>query len=265
MVNDPSSQPAPPLNPSPAHLGLAVASLVLGILALISSWIVIGAVLGLAGLILGVAHILRRQSRNGMAWAGIVLSVFGLTFSVGAAAAYFHAGKSISDLLGARPPGADSTDFDQWKGVLAPGLTVTNLDGAVFRLSDLRGKRVVLDFWATWCPPCVAEIPHFIQLRRETSPDELVMLGISNEDPETLKAFVKRKGMNYPVASAEKLPSPYDDVTAIPTTFFIDRKGVIQAVFVGYHDFAELKANALAKDYEGPPKTAPGATAANAP
>ena len=57
-----------------------------------------------------------------------------------------------------------------------------------------------------------------------------------------------------PIASADDLPSPYKDVSAIPTTFFIDRKGVIQNVFVGYHDFDNLKTHALAQDFAGEPK-----------
>jgi peroxiredoxin len=149
--------------------------------------------------------------------------------------------------------------FDAWQGVLAPDISVTTLEGKTLKLSELKGKRVVLDFWATWCPPCRKEIPHFIELANGASPDELVIIGISSEDADTLKAFVKKNGINYPIALADDLPSPYSDVTGIPTTFFIDRQGVIQDVLVGYHDFNQLKSRALATDTVGEPKPAPNA------
>jgi thiol-disulfide isomerase/thioredoxin len=116
---------------------------------------------------------------------------------------------------------------------------------------------VVLDFWATWCPPCVREIPHFIRLHNETSRDDLIIVGISSEADSKLKPFVKKYGVSYPIASANDLPSPYSDVRAIPTTFFIDRQGVIQSVLVGYHELKELKTRAQSPDFKGEPKSAP--------
>jgi hypothetical protein len=103
----------------------------------------------------------------------------------------------------------------------------------------------------------VKEIPHFIQLHNETSRDDLVIVGISSEGESKLKPFVKKHAVNYPIAAADDLPSPYADIQSIPTTFFIDRQGVIQTILVGYHGLAELKARALAKDLEGEPKSAP--------
>jgi len=86
---------------------------------------------------------------------------------------------------------------------------------------------------------------------------KLVLVGISQEDPETLKSFVKKKEVNYPIASATDLPEPFKNLQAIPTTFFIDRKGVIQSVTVGSRDYAQLRDLALAKDSEGEPKREP--------
>jgi peroxiredoxin len=230
---------------------------VLGIIAILSSVFVIGAVFGLVGLILGIAHFMRRQGRNGMAWAGVVLSVLGIVVSVALVAAYVPIAKKVMEELGSGNWGPDQTEFAEWQGALAPNFSVTTLDGQTLQLSELKGKRVVLDFWATWCPPCVMEIPHFIKLRSENSADELVLVGISSEDENTLKSFVKKKGINYPIASADDLPSPYSEVTSIPTTFFIDRNGVIQSVLVGYHDLEVLKSHALAEDFEGEALTLP--------
>jgi len=245
------------------RLGLAIASLVLGILAFLSSFLVVGAFLGLIGLILGVVHVLRRQGRNAMAWTGVVLSVLSIVIGAGFGVIYFKAINSpefkqaFEAAMSGAGAGAEMNEFEDWKGVAAPDFSVTTLDGNAIKLSELKGKRVVVDFWATWCPPCVKEIPHFIKLRSDSPADELVIVGISSEEVATLKPFVKNKGINYPIASADDLPAPYSDVSSIPTTFFIDRKGVIQEILVGYHDFEKLKEHSLADDFEGEPKPAP--------
>lgn len=128
-------------------------------------------------------------------------------------------------------------------------------------LAKLRGKIVVVEFWATWCPPCRKEIPHFIKLHEQTSRDTLVVVGISKEDPGTLKRFVQEHKVPYPIASAKgvSLPEPYSLIRHIPTTFFLDRNGIIQRVVVGYHDFDTLQSLALAEDFQGQPKSSPAA------
>ena len=261
------SPPSPPLAQSVPRLGLAIASLVLGILAFVSSIFVVGGLFGLIGVILGVAHLLRRQGRNGMAWIGLVLSTVGILVGAGMGVVGFRIfrspefqaqfKKAMDTASRGAPQAAESDDFGDWLGVAAPDISVTALDGQTLKLSELKGKRVVLDFWATWCPPCVQEIPHFIKLRSEAAADQVAIVGISSEDTATLKSFVKKKGINYPIASADGLPAPYKDVSGIPTTFFIDRKGVIQNVFVGYHDFDNLKTHALAEDFASEAKPAP--------
>jgi peroxiredoxin len=263
MNQDP--QPPPIAQPTPRpRTGLAVASLVLGLLAFLSGILIVGAAFGILGLILGVVHLFRRNAgRRGLAWLGVLLSVIGIAASVAVVAVLLphlpEAWKQIREAVTSAQRADGSSTFDAWEGVLAPDFSVTTLDGKTIKLSELKGKRVVLDFWATWCPPCRKEIPHFIKLANEASPDELVIIGISSEDADTLKAFVKKNGINYPIASADELPSPYTDVTGIPTTFFIDRRGVIQNVLVGYHDFDQLKAHALATDAVSEPKPAPNA------
>ncbi len=145
----------------------------------------------------------------------------------------------------------EPTMFDDWKGRAAPDFAVTNLDGKQIKLSDLKGRRVVVDFWATWCPPCLMEIPHFDQLSREISQNDLVIIGISLENPEILKKFARDHNLHYSIASAADLPAPYGEVRPIPTTFFIDRCGIIQFVTIGYHDLSDLRKLATARDYAG--------------
>ncbi len=138
-------------------------------------------------------------------------------------------------------------DFAEWKGKPAPDFTVQTLDGQELKLSELKGKRVVLDFWATWCPPCLKEIPHFNKLAQETPGDQLVIVGISNEPAAVLRKFQSAQKLAYPLASARLAQAPYSDITGIPTTFFLNAEGIIERVFVGYHDYEELKSAALGK------------------
>jgi thiol-disulfide isomerase/thioredoxin len=144
-----------------------------------------------------------------------------------------------------------------WVGVRAPDFTVTNLDGQAIHLADLKGKRVILNFWATWCVPCLSEIPDFIKLRSETSPANVVILGLSTDDMATQKAFAQRAGVNYPLAVLQNIPSPYQDIVKIPVTLVIDRNGVIQHAVLGAQDLKTLEKFAGEADYSGTVKGPP--------
>lgn len=237
--------------------GLAIASLVLGILGTLLSVVLVGAFLGLVGLVLGALHLARRKDARRLAWSGVGLSALGVLATAGFFALYTV---SLRQITGGQPGGIVRTggpEFSEWHGKPAPDFEVPLLDGSSLRLADLRGKRVVLDFWATWCPPCVREIPHFSRIHREVSTNDLVIVGISSEDRAVLKPFVQAKDVPYPVASSvnRSLPEPFSQVAAIPTTFFLDRRGRIQHVAVGYHDYATLLEHATAEDL---PETAEG-------
>ena len=142
-----------------------------------------------------------------------------------------------------------------WVGVPAPDFTVTNLDGQAIHLADLKGRRVILNFWATWCPPCQREIPDFIKLRAQTSRTNVVILGLSADDPATQKAFARRNGINYPLAVLQNVPSPYSDIAEIPVTMVIDRNGVIQDAVLGPQDFKTLNLFATEADFSSAVKT----------
>ncbi|HLX96033.1 MAG TPA: TlpA disulfide reductase family protein [Verrucomicrobiae bacterium] len=144
-----------------------------------------------------------------------------------------------------------------WQGVRAPDFSVTNLDGQAIRPADLKGKRVVLNFWATWCPPCLEEIPNFIKLRSATSPTNVVIIGITTDDVVTQKAFAQRYGINYPLTILQDVPSPYQDVDRIPVTIFIDRNGIIQQVLFGPQDLQTLEKYSAEPDFAGKVAAAP--------
>lgn len=257
LMDDSSSvPPLPDAAQAPTKVGLAIAAMVLGILAVVLSFLLVGVLCGFAGIVLGILHLRQKHGPRSMAWCGIILSIVGIVAAGVFGGLYYY---GFQKFQAAMEENGESEDVGSWEGVIAPDIKVKTLEGQTLVLSELKGKRVVLDFWATWCPPCVKEIPHFVKLRSQVSTNDLVLIGISEEERSVLEPFIKKQRINYPIGEALEPPSPYADVQSIPTTFFIDRKGVIQKVLVGYHEFDALKAHATATDYLGEPKAVPAA------
>jgi len=133
--------------------------------------------------------------------------------------------------------------FESWYGKPAPDFTLTDIAGKKHKLSDYRGKNVLIVFWATWCGPCIREIPDLIKLRNTVSQDELAILAISNEDPSKVKKFVTQAKMNYTILlDPGVLPAPYNTIRAIPSSFFIDSGGKIKLGSTGMVSLEEIKA-----------------------
>ena len=127
---------------------------------------------------------------------------------------------------------------------LAPAFTVRGLDGRTLKLSDFKGKAVVIDFWATWCGPCRAAMPHLNEVQGQFSGQGLVVLGLSVDDaePGTVRRFADRLGVRFRLAMAdERVLDLYGPIRTIPTTFFINRRGEVTRRVVGYIDRETLE------------------------
>ncbi len=118
----------------------------------------------------------------------------------------------------------------------APAVEVTTLGGRTISLASLKGKVVIVDFWATWCPPCREEIPHFVELYKTYAPQlEILGLAMDEEGAEVVTPFVEKHGVRYPVAlSTEALADAFGGVRGLPTTFVIDPEGRIVKKYLGY-------------------------------
>jgi cytochrome c biogenesis protein CcmG/thiol:disulfide interchange protein DsbE len=125
----------------------------------------------------------------------------------------------------------------------APDFELKDVNGKVVRLSDYKGKVVLLDFWATWCGPCGIEIPWFTEFQRKYKDRGFTVLGVSMDDGgwKDVKPFVAEQKINYQIVLGDdKTSDQYGDVEALPTTFVIDREGRIASVHVGLADKKEF-------------------------
>lgn len=121
----------------------------------------------------------------------------------------------------------------------APSFSVKTLEGKPLRSAELRNKPVIVDFWATWCGPCRASMPHLSSMQSRYEKQGLTIIGMSVDDggPQAVRKFANTLGVKFPLAMAnDEILDAYGPIRSIPTTFFINRKGDIVRRVVGYID-----------------------------
>ncbi|HET9951508.1 MAG TPA: TlpA disulfide reductase family protein [Candidatus Eisenbacteria bacterium] len=133
--------------------------------------------------------------------------------------------------------GAPAAGGNGEPGTQAPGYELADLTGKMVSNQEFAGKVVILDFWATWCPPCREEIPHFVQLQSKYRDQGLVIVGLSLDagGAKDVAPFAEEHNVNYPMLIGnDDVAKAYGGVNSIPTTFVIDRTGKIVKRFVGF-------------------------------
>jgi len=144
----------------------------------------------------------------------------------------------------ARRPGASAAPARLTQLSLAPDFSLESLDGKTMRLSDLRGKAVLLNFWATWCGPCKIEMPWFVELQTQYGSQGLQIVGVAMDDAskEDIGKFAKDMGVNYPILiGKESVGDQYGGVPALPESFLIGRDGKIVDKIIGLRGKAEIE------------------------
>jgi cytochrome c biogenesis protein CcmG, thiol:disulfide interchange protein DsbE len=122
----------------------------------------------------------------------------------------------------------------------APGFELRSLDGSVVSLDDYRGQVVLVNFWASWCPPCRVEMPGFERVYRERRDQGFVILGIATDThaEDAIREFIAEHDITYPILLANRqVIQDYGGIRSLPETFLVDREGVIRHRIIGY--FAE--------------------------
>jgi thiol-disulfide isomerase/thioredoxin len=156
--------------------------------------------------------------------------VFMLLLVVAALAIFYVVGKATPTTI------PRSTEFASYGKVIGD-FTATTVDDKPFRFSDHKGKVILINYWATWCGPCVMEVPDIVKLQKKYGPKGFVVLGISADDPGDIpkvKQFIAKTGINYPVMLAPKELLQQTGIPgALPTSFLVDKSGKIVDEFVG--------------------------------
>lgn len=128
-----------------------------------------------------------------------------------------------------------------------PLFRLPDLDDQLQSVEQWDGKVIVLNFWATWCPPCVREVPMLVDLQRELGPQGLQIVGVAVDKRDVARSFAEEAGVNYPIlygvqAALEVSQLYANDAGTLPHTAIIDRLGIVRHVFRGELDRQELEA-----------------------
>lgn len=129
------------------------------------------------------------------------------------------------------------------KGKQAPDFTLQDLDGKPVKLSDFRGKAVLLNFWATFCGPCKVEMPWLVELQKQYGPQGLEIVGVALDDSgkDTIQKYAKDMGVNYTILQGQDSVGDAYGAVGLPATFYIDRNGKIVDSALGLVSRGEIE------------------------
>lgn len=148
------------------------------------------------------------------------------------------------------------------KGSVAPDfeLKVLGGEGHTIKLSSLRGKGVLLNFWATYCEPCKIEMPWLVELQNKYGPEGLQIVGVAMDDVDekTVAEYAHKMGVNYPVLiGTEKVADSYGGIEGLPMSFYLDRSGKVVDRILGLVSKSEIEASIQKSLAQGGGATAP--------
>ncbi len=136
-------------------------------------------------------------------------------------------------------------------GKPAPDFTLSDLNGKTWKLSDLKGKVVFVNFWATWCPPCRQEMPSMQALYKEMASERFEMLAIlQNDDPARAEKLARQLGITFPIlVDPESKAAKAYGLTGVPETFIVDASGILREKFIGAYPWDSPQAKSMIGKY----------------